>query len=177
MLKFRCSLSYRSAMRRLPLIFFLPVLFLLASLGVLRADSTSPAPKGRIIKVLPLYLNTNNVVALSPSLFDRDAYQYYLLQHSNDISGMRFDVQWKARHAVGLQLKVRLELRGIGAGSLPTEKVMEQTVTPKIFHHWTSLTLSGADYKNFGALAAWRATLWNGGQLLGEQKSFLWSPP
>lgn len=164
-------------MRRLRLIFSLSILFLLPLAGVLRADSTSPAPTGRVIKVLPLYLDTNNVVALSPSLFDRDAYQFYLLQHSNDISGMRFDVQWKARHAAGLNLTVRVELRGISQSNLPTEKIMEQTVTPKTFHHWTSLTLSGADYKNFGELAAWRATLWNGGQLLGEQKSFLWSPP
>jgi hypothetical protein len=90
---------------------------------------------------------------------------------------MRFDVQWKAHHASGLALKLRLELRGVTASGLPTQTVVEQTVESKLFHHWTSLTLSGADYKSFGVLSAWRATLWNGGQLIGEQKSFLWSPP
>ena len=164
-------------MRRLRLILFLPVLCLLALAGILRADSTAQAPTGRIVKVLPLFMDTNNAVALSPSLFDRDAYQYYLVQHTNEIAGIRCDVDWTAKHAAGLSLKVRLELRGVGTNGVPTEKIMEQTVTAKVFHHWTSLTLSGADYKKFGTLAAWRASLWNGGQLLGEQKSFLWSPP
>jgi hypothetical protein len=172
-----CDIRYRSAVRWLSPILFLPVLFLLGVVTHLQADSTSLAPTGRVVKVLPLLMDTNGAVALSPSLFDRDAYQFYLRAHTNEITGIRFDVDCDAKHAEGLKLKVRLELRGAGPTGLPTEKVMEQTVTPRIFHHWTSLTLAGPDYKNFGVLAAWRATLWNGGQLLGEQKSFLWSPP
>lgn len=164
-------------MRRLCLILFLTCLFSLAFATQLRADSTTNAPAGRVIKVLAFLVDTNGAIAVSPSLFDRDAYQFYLLEHTNDVSGMRFDVQWKAKHASGLSLKLRLELRGVTASGLPTEKTLEQTVTSRIFHHWTSLTLSTADYKSFGVLSAWRATLWNGGQLLGEQKSFLWSPP
>jgi len=171
------DLRYRFAMRRLFQIIFLPVLFLLALAGLLRADSTIPAPTGRIVKVLPLFLDTNNAVALSPSLFDRDAYQYYLMQHTNEIAGIRCDVDWNARHATGLKLTVRMELRGVTTNGIPTRVVLEQTVTPKTFHHWTSLTLSGADYKKFGTLAAWRASLWDGARLLGEQKSFLWSLP
>jgi hypothetical protein len=161
-------------MRRLRPILFL---LLLALAVPLRADSVSNVLTGRIVKVLPLFMDTNNAVALSPSLFDRDAYQFYLMGHSNEIAGVRFDVCWTAKHAHAVNLKVRLELRGVGAGGMPRRVVLEQTVTPKIFHHWTSLTLAGTDYKNFGVLAAWRATLWNGNQLLSEQKSFLWSPP
>ena len=150
-------------------------LFLLLFCGTdLRADSTSP-PTGRIIKVLPLLMNKKSQVAPSPSLFDRDAYQAYLLKQTNEVSGIRFDICWKAHNASGLQLKLRLEARGVGAGGLPTQTVLEQTVTPKFFRHWISLTLAGRDYKKFGALAAWRATLWNGSQLIGEQQSFLWS--
>jgi hypothetical protein len=163
-------------MRRLCLTFLIPCLFLFCTATHLRADTTN-SPAGRIIKVLPFFVDTNGAIALSPSLFDRDAYQHYLLEHTNDVSGMRFDVQWKARHASGLSLTMRMELRGVTQGGMPTQKILEETVTPKHFHHWTSLTLSGTDYKNFGVLSAWRATLWNGGQLLGEQKSFLWSPP
>lgn len=141
----------------------------------LRAESITNLPTGRIVKVLQLLMDTNGAAAVTPSLFDRDAYQAWLLEHTNEVSGVRFDVCWKARHARGLTLKVRVELRGVGAGGLPTEARLEQTVTPKMFHHWISLTLAGPDYKKLGTLAAWRATLWNGQQKISEQKSFLWS--
>ena len=162
-------------MRWLRVILF--VLLLLAFTAGLRAEPVSQVT-GRVAKVLPLFMDLQGNVAPSPSLYDRDAYQYILQQsRTNAVSGIRFDVCWSAHKASGLNLKIRLELQGIGAGSLPTQITLEQTVTPKLFHHWVSLTLPGPDYKNFGVLSAWRATLWNGSQLLGEQKSFLWSPP
>jgi hypothetical protein len=152
----------------------LSVLLLLAFTAGLRAEPVSQVT-GRVAKVLPLYMDLQGNVAPSPSLYDRDAYQYVLQQsRTNAVSGIRFDVCWSAHKASGLNLKIRLELQGIGAGSLPTQITLEQTVTPKLFHHWTSLTLDGAKYKNFGTLVAWRATLWNGDQLIGEQESFLW---
>jgi hypothetical protein len=151
------------------------LVFLSALVGNVRADSNNIA--GSIVKVLPLLLDTNNEVAPSPSLFDRDAYQAYLLAHTNEVTGVRFDVCWSAHHARGMNLKLRVELKGVHANGLPTLTTLEQTVTPKLFHHWTSLTLAGPNYKNFGAVAAWRATLWNNNQLIGEQQSFLWSPP
>ena len=40
--------------------------------------------------------------------------------------------------------------------------------------HWTGLALKGDEYEQFGEVTAWRVTLWEGTQLLGEQKSFLW---
>lgn len=163
-------------MQWLRLILFTALVLLGLGLGSARADLLSFPVTGRVVKVLPLYLDTNSVVAPSPSLFDRDDYQAYLLQHAtNLVSGMRFDVCWKAGHARGVKLTLRLELKGIGAGGMPRQVVLEQTVMQKPFHHWISLTLSGTAYKNFGSLAAWRATLWNGSQLLGEDKSFLWS--
>lgn len=140
-----------------------------------RAETTSSV-SGRIVKVLPLLMDTNGAVATSPSLFDRDAYQAFLREHhTNEVSGIRFDVCWTARHARGRTLTVRVELRGIGAHGLPTEATLEQTVRPGMFRHWKSLTLAGGDYKKLGTLSAWRATLWNGKQKLGEQRSFLWS--
>jgi hypothetical protein len=168
---------YRWAMLRWRVILFLPLFLLVALAGNLRADSASDPITGRVVKVLVLLMDTNSAVAPSPSLFDRDAYQAYLLAHTNDISGVRLDVCWSARHARGTNLKLRVELKGIGANGIPTQSILEQTITPRLFHHWTSLTLDGQDYKHFGVLGAWRATLWNGGQLLGEQESFLWSPP
>ena len=162
-------------MRRLCVTLFSVVLLLALGANHVRADSTTSAATGRVVKVLPLFMDTNNAVAPSPSLFDRDAYQALLRRHPNHVTGIRFDVLWKAHNARGSKLTLRMELRGIGAAGLPTQTVLETTVTPRLFHHWTSLTFNGTAYKNFGVVAAWRATLWSGNQLLGEQKSFLWS--
>ena len=150
------------------------LLVILLLLGSLSATFASDAASGRVVKVLPLLLDLKGRDAVSPSLYDRDAYQVYLRQHTNEISAIRFDVLWKASNANGAKLKLRVELRGIGASGLPRQTTLEQSVTPGFFRRWTSLTLGGADYKNSGELVAWRATLWSDDQLLSEQKSFLW---
>jgi hypothetical protein len=157
-------------MRRL-----LITLLLLGSLSAAFASDTAPAAKsGRVVKVLPLLLDLKGHDAISPSLFDRDAYQVYLREHTNEISAVRFDVLWSASNTAKTELKLRLELRGYDTNSLPRQTTLEQTVTPHFFRHWTSLTMGGDDYKNFGDATAWRATLWAGDQMIGEQKSFLW---
>ena len=68
------------------------------------------------------------------------------------------------------------ELRGTAHGNLPRETKLETELEPgkSTMSRWTSLTLAGEDYKNFGEVTAWRVTLWDGEQLVGEQKSFLW---
>jgi hypothetical protein len=153
-------------MRRLLVIWLL--------LGSLSATFASDAPSGRVVKVLPLLLDLKGRDAVSPSLYDRDAYQVYLRQHTNEISAIRFDVLWKAANATNAKLKLRVELRGTGSSNLLCQTTLEQPVTPGFFRRWTPLTLSGADYNHFGKLIAWRVTLWSDDQLLGEQKSFLW---
>ena len=71
--------------------------------------------------------------------------------------------------------KLRLELRGIAKGNLPKELTLEQAVTSAgWFGRWASFVLSGDQYRDFGEVTAWHATIWEGDQLLGEQKSFLW---
>jgi hypothetical protein len=143
------------------------LLVILLLLGSLSATFASDTVSGRVVKVLPLLLDLKSRDAVSPSLYDRDAYQVYLRQHTNEISAIRFDVLWKASNAKGAKLKLRVELRGIGAGGWPRQTTLEQSVTPGFFRRWTSLTLGGADYKSFGELVAWRATLWSDDQLLG----------
>jgi hypothetical protein len=142
--------------------------------GLRPGETASAAPTGRVLKVLPLFLDRQGRDALSPSLYDRDAYQVYLRQHTNEISAVRFDVLWKAANAKTAKLKLRVEARGAGSGSLPCQKVLEQPVTPGYFRRWNSLTLTGADYNDFRNLVAWRVTLWSDDRLLDEQKSFLW---
>lgn len=142
--------------------------------GLRPGEAVPAAATGRVVKMLPLFLDLKGRDAVSPSLYDRDAYQVYLRQHTNEISAIRFDVLWKAANTMDAKLKLRVELRGAGSGSLPCQMMLEQPVTPGFFRRWTSLTLAGTDYNHFGKLVAWRVTLWSDDRLLDEQKSFLW---
>ena len=150
------------------------LLTLFLSLGLFTAAHAGDAVTGRIVKVLPFLLDAQGREAKSPSLFDRDAYQAYLRAHTNEISAVRFDVQWKTANTAGEKPKLRIELRGIGEGGRPKLKTLETEVTPGTFRRWDTLTLGGDEFKNFGSVVAWRATLWRGDTLLGEKKSFLW---
>ena len=98
--------------------------------GAGRAAAAPAAKSGRVVKVLPLFLDLNGHDAKSPSLFDRDAYQAFLRQHTNEISAIRFDVLWKASNAKDAKLKLRAELRGVGEHSLPRQTALETEVTP-----------------------------------------------
>ena len=155
-------------MRRLFIVLQLVCLFAVA----LPAEAAT----GRVIKVLPQFLDLQGRHTLSPSLYERDAYQAYLRQHPEKQSGLRLAVEWKARGRSAAPLKLRVELRGAAQGGrLPGQTVLEQDVKPGgWFRHWTSLALAGEEYNKFGEVTAWRVTLWEGGRLLSEQKSFLW---
>ena len=146
----------------------LVVLLLLPSGGApIRAEDTV-----RLLKVLPHFLDLKGRSALSPSLYERDAYQAKLRQNPALRSGLRFDVQWKGRPTGAA--KIRIELRG-GKGDQPTTATLELPVKRAgWFGAWGELTLSGEDYKKFGELVAWRATLWDGDRQVAEEKSFLW---
>ncbi len=134
------------------------------------------AGTGGILKVLPEFLDKNGKTALTPSLYDRDAYQAILRIHPSRRSGIRFYIQWKTKGAVWEPLVVRLELRGAAAGTLPKKLVLdnfvENVATP--FSRWVEVDLVGDEYKNFGGVTAWRASLWEGRRMLGKQQSFLW---
>jgi hypothetical protein len=70
-------------------------------------------------------------------------------------------------------LKLKVEMRGVATGNLPRQATLEQEIkTGK--SDWTSLTLTGDEYKKLGEVTAWRVTIWEGDQMIGEQKSFLW---
>lgn len=128
---------------------------------------------GNIIKALPHFLDEKGRHTLQPSLFERDAYQAELRQHPERCSGMRFDVQWKARDLKNGNPRLKLEIR---ASNLPAREaaVFEQTGTPRLFSSWTGLSVTGADFKRLGSVLAWRITLWDGNEQIAEQKSFLW---
>lgn len=131
---------------------------------------------GRVIKVLPEFLDREGRTALSPSLYERDAYQEELRKHPDRRSGLRYYVQWKTHGAVWEPLKLRLELKGVAEGNLPKQLVLEQALANKRarFSRWSDITLSADQYRQLGEVTAWRVTLWEGTRMIGEQKSFLW---
>lgn len=132
-------------------------------------------PSGKVIKVLPHLLDAQGRHTLSPSLFDRDAYQAKLRKNLDLVSGLRFDVQWQADGGTtATNAVLRVEIRGTAKSQLPSELRLEQWVTITGGSHWTQLKLDGNTFKEFGEVIAWRVTLWTDEELLGEQKSFLW---
>jgi hypothetical protein len=150
------------------------LLILLALLSVVAAAQAADAVNGRILKVLPFLLDQQGRNAKSPSLYDRDAYQAFLRQHPGEVSAMRFDILWKAAKSTDENIKIAIELRGTGTNSVPTVNTLETNVVPGNFRQWTAVPLAGDNFKTTGLVTAWRVRLWNHGEMLGEQKSFLW---
>jgi hypothetical protein len=133
------------------------------------------AATGRVIKVLPHFLDLQGRHTLSPSLFDRDAYQAVLRQHPEQRSAIRFDIEWKSKNTPAAPLKMQVEVRGVAREKTVVQLTLEKSLEPTGWlGGWTSLAVKGEDYRKLGDLTAWRVTLWEGNRLLSEQKSFLW---
>jgi hypothetical protein len=143
-------------------------LFVVLAASALLAHAAS----GKVLKVLPHFLDLQGRHALSPSLFERDAYQAHLRKNPAEVSALRFDVEWSGRGSAA-GFKLRVEARGGKAAAQP--KMVEATVKPDRFGStWASVTLEKSVYDQLGGVVAWRVTLWDGDQQLAEQKSFLW---
>ena len=150
--------------------YWLKLLAFLAALGLLA--SPARAASAKLVKVLPHFVDLQGRIALNPSLYERDAYQFHLRTHPEERAGLRFDVQWRSRDAS--RLRLRLELRGNRGRDGTTAVVEEEVKYRGLFTTWSRASLSGDAYKKFGELSAWRATLWDGDKMIAEQKSFLW---
>lgn len=145
-------------------------LLMLVSLALFRATAGEP----RIDKVLPHLLDSRGRVALSPSLFERDAYQAHLRQHPTNIAGLRFDLNWKAPRQGTNAVTVRMELRTANRTGKPP-LVLETTAVPSRWgRNWTPLTLDGDAFRREGDVVAWRAVLLQGDRELASIRSFLW---
>ncbi|MFM8469303.1 MAG: hypothetical protein ACKODH_04940 [Limisphaerales bacterium] len=130
------------------------------------------AGDGKVLKVLPHFLDRDGKHSLSPSLFERDAYQAHLRKHPEEISALRFDVNWSA---AGKPANLRLRVEARGSKAAAETKVVEATVKPGWSGSaWAGLTLDKDASQQLGGVAAWRITLWDGETMLAEQKSFLW---
>lgn len=131
----------------------------------------------KILKTLPHFLDSAGRHTLHPSLFERDAYQAELKAHPERTSGIRFDVQWKAREVKAKTLRMKLEVRAANTPPRGVEVFESDTRAPAFFSRWTSIAISSQEFNRIGPLIAWRITLWDGPDLLAEQRSFLWEPP
>lgn len=149
---------------------FFAITLLLFACAIARAAEA----EGRVLKVLVHHLDIEGRQSLSPSLYERDAYQAFLRKHPEKVSGVRFDVQWKAKHADAARLKLRLEAIGARA-SLKEPFVLDVPVKPDRWGGtWSALTMDKEVFARFGEPAAWRITLWEGDRMIAEQKSFVW---
>ena len=129
------------------------------------------AGEASIIKVLPHYLDLKGRHTLSPSLYERDAYQAFLRKHPEQCSALRFDVQLKA--PVNGPLTLRLDIRG--KKTAMETIVVQQSIEPtKWFSRWSAAALTGDDFQRCGEVVAWRAQILQRDELLAEQHSFLW---
>jgi hypothetical protein len=140
---------------------------------VLLAPWCSSAAAARVVKVLPHYLDQKGRHTVAPSLYERDAYQAFLRRNPDKRSGMRYDIQVKQR-AVS-EARLRLEVRGSFQGKAPRMLRLERTIgRTGWLGSWMGFTLSADQFRDVGEITAWRVTLWDGDELLSEQRSFLW---
>lgn len=130
------------------------------------------AADGKIHKVLPHFVDKEGRHTLSPSLYERDAYQAELRNNPEQRGGMRFDVHWKAGKSAAL--KLRVDMRGSKTNETTNVSVEIPVKAPGLFSKWSAVRVRPDDYARLGELRSWRATLLDGDQVLDEQKSFLW---
>ena len=140
-------------------------------LGAIGAQAAS----GRITKLLPHYLDKEGRHTISPSLYERDAYQAQLRSNPDQVFGIRFDFKWRASGADRDKLRMRIEIRG--SKTQPGKPfVIEQKVKRKgLFGRWASITVQKENFEKVGKMIAWQATLLEGDSKLAQQRSFLWS--
>ena len=150
------------------------VLAALLFAAVLLPGSHARAAEAKIRKVLPHLMDEKGRISIKPGLFDRDGYQQTLRQSPHRVSGIRFDVQWKAPRQKRDALVIRIELRTAKGEPGSTTVVQAPTRDNHRIGGWSSVTLKEEDYAKTGEVLAWRAVLMDGDRELAEQKSFLW---
>jgi hypothetical protein len=66
-------------------------------------------------------------------------------------------------------------MRGVVRGDVLERLTIEETVAPGgWFSRWAAMRVNKEQYRKLGEVTAWRVTLWEDNQMLGEQQSFLW---
>lgn len=129
----------------------------------------------RIIKILPHFMDEKGRTSLSPSLFERDAYQAELRNNPERISGIRYDVQVKlpSRKMAALRLNLRTK-DGDETRVVTLEAPVQRLKWGLGRNRWTSIVLDGETYRSMGDITAWRAELLENDRVMAQSQSFLW---
>ena len=128
--------------------------------------------EGKVIKVLPHFVDFQGRHTLSPSLYERDAYQELLRNHPEKRAGLQFEVLWKVSGRVSAPLRLKMELRGGNSSSL---EIVEMDVKRGMFgRRWSRMVLDPKQFARVGTVTAWKATLLQGEEIVAEANSFLW---
>lgn len=128
--------------------------------------------EGKVIKVLPHFVDFQGRHTLSPSLYERDAYQELLRNHPEKRAGLQFEVLWKVSSRVPGPLRLKMELRGGNSSSL---EIVEMDVKRGMFgRRWSRMVLDPKQFARVGTVTAWKATLLQGEEIVAEANSFLW---
>src|SRR5665213_1084853 len=115
--------------------FFISFTILLLLATVLQAG------EGRVVKVLPQLLDQHGRHTLSPSLYERDAYQLRLRKEPKLRGGARLAVQWKAKHVDWTKLKLRAEMRCLLNDNIHAVTMEEHAVKNAHFGNWSEFRL------------------------------------
>ena len=146
----------------------------IAFCGLVISGTSTGIAEAKIFKVLPHFLDQEGRHALSPSLFERDAYQRVLSQNPERQSGMRFDVLWRVdkKQSGGVELHIEMTTK---KGD-PTKPIVIKAPVKRSrwFRKWSAVNYVGKDFRDGGEVLAWRALLIKDGKILDSQQSFLW---
>ncbi len=98
------------------------------------------------------------------------------LEGSENVSGLRFLIHWATPHADIQNFIVKLETRGLDAGSSRESVQTWVKAYPKTENAsgWAILDIKDDQVKRLGKLMAWKVTLLENSKSMATRKSFLW---
>lgn len=132
------------------------------------------AEKASIVKVLPHLLDLKGKASLAPGLFQRDAYQGQLRKDPKLVSGMRFNVQWKAKGIPSDDLVIRVWLKTSGRSPNDPLELKAPVRGNRKWGHWSAVAYDGKLFQDNGQVLAWKVELLQGEKPVAAQTSFLW---
>ncbi len=144
--------------------------------GLLSLTSTVllGAEQASIVKVLPHLLDLKGRASLAPGLFQRDNYQGQLRKDPKLVSGMRFNIQWKAKGVPADELSLKVWLKTSGRSPNDPLELTAPVRGNRKWGRWSAVPYDGKLFKDNGQVLAWKVELMRGETPLATQTSFLW---
>lgn len=102
------------------------------------------------------------------------AYQYVLRHEPRRQTGARFHIKWKAPRKTD-QLRLVLDLQGLNASNESTRDSISRSFPDRDdWAEWTTIDVTGAQFKKLGTIMAWRVTIHSGDRIMAELPSANW---